>query len=196
MTPRKLEAGRFVRSAAGHFVGGDLAIVKFHSEFCFIALVDVLGHGPQAYSTALQLEEEIENWADKFDLLSLMKSLHRHQQNGRGAAIGLATVEPRSGQVRYVGIGNATCRTLGEAPHHMLTREGVVGQTLRTPSLEIHKLTPHDVLLLYSDGVTSHFDVEDRFQLFFEPIDRVARYVVEAFGRSHDDASCIAVRFA
>jgi len=196
MTPRKLETGSFVRTAAGHFVGGDLAIVQPHDDYLFLALVDVLGHGPQAYSTALELEEEIRGWKEKFDLLSLMRRLHHHQQQGRGAVISLCTIETNSGEVRYVGIGNATCRTMGEHPHHMLTREGVVGHTLRTPSVERMRLDQHDILLLYSDGVTSHFEIEEPFQLFFEPLDHVARRVVEQFGRRHDDASCIAVRYA
>lgn len=196
MTPRKLETGSFVRTATGHFVGGDLAIVQTHDDYIFLALVDVLGHGPQAYYTALELEEVILGWKDKFDILTLMKALHEHQKQGRGAVISLCTIESLSGDVRYVGIGNATCRTMGEHSHHMLTREGVVGHTLRTPSVERMTLEQHDVMLLYSDGVTSHFEIEEPSQLFFDPLDHVARRVVEQFGRDHDDASCIAVRYA
>ncbi|WDI44531.1 SpoIIE family protein phosphatase [Bremerella sp. P1] len=196
MTPRKLETGSFVRTAAGHFVGGDLAIVRPDEDYLFLALVDVLGHGPQAYSTALELEEAILGWDDTFDILALMKALHVHQKHGRGAVISLCTIESLTGEVRYVGIGNATCRTMGLHPHHMLTREGVVGHTLRTPSIERMTLDQHDILLLYSDGVSSHFEVQEPCQLFFEPLDNVARRVVEQFGRGHDDASCIAVRYA
>lgn len=196
MTPRKLEAGSFVRTAVGHFVGGDLAIVCSHEDYLFLALVDVLGHGPQAYSTALDLEEVILGWNDKFDILALMKALHEHQKQGRGAVISLCTIESQTGEVRYVGIGNTTCRTMGEHPRHLLTREGVVGHTLRTPSVERMTLEQHDILLLYSDGVSSHFEVEEPCQLFFDPLDNVARRVVEQFGRNHDDASCIAVRYA
>ncbi|QDU78231.1 Stage II sporulation protein E (SpoIIE) [Bremerella volcania] len=196
MTPRKLDTGSFVRTATGHFVGGDLAIVRSHDDYLFLALVDVLGHGPQAYSTALELEEVILGWKDKFDILALMKALHNHQKQGRGAVISLCTIESDSGDVRYVGIGNATCRMMGEHPHHMLTREGVVGHTLRTPTLERMTLDQHDILLLYSDGVSSHFELAEPCQLFFEPLNSVARRVVEQFGRDHDDASCIAVRYA
>jgi len=196
MTPRKLETGSFVRTATGHFVGGDLAIVRSHDDYLFLALVDVLGHGPQAYSTAIELEEVIVGWNDPFDILALMKALHEHQRQGRGAVISLCTIESHSGNVRYVGIGNATCRTMGRHPHHMLTREGVVGHTLRTPSIEVMTLDQHDILLLYSDGVSSHFEIEKPGQLFFDPLDRIARRVVEQFGRNHDDASCIVVRYA
>lgn len=196
MTPRKLETGSFVRTANGHFVGGDLAIVRSFEKYLFLALVDVLGHGPQAYSTALELEEVILDWDDKFDILALMKALHDHQTQGRGAVISLCTIESLSGDVRYVGIGNATCRTMGEHPHHMLTREGVVGHTLRTPSIERMTLDQHDLLLLYSDGVSSHFEMDEPSQLYFDPLNSVARCVVEQFGRTHDDASCIAVRYA
>ncbi len=196
MTPRRLETGSFVRTAAGHFVGGDLAIVRSHENYLFLALVDVLGHGPQAYSTALELEEVILDWEDKFDLVQLMRALHAHQKQGRGAVISLCTIESVTGDVRYVGIGNATCRTMGEHRHHMLTREGVVGQTMRTPSVDRMTLDQHDILLLYSDGVSSHFEMDEPFQLFFDPLENVAQRVVEQFGRRHDDASCIAVRYA
>ncbi|MFA8016605.1 SpoIIE family protein phosphatase [Bremerella cremea] len=195
MTTTQLQTGRFVRNAVGHCVGGDLAIVEIEPEFVFLALVDVLGHGPQAYSTAIEIEEAIRGWTPKWDLLSLMRYLQEHQAKGRGAVVGLVTIEPSTGAVRYVGIGNTVCRTLGTHPRHMLTREGVVGQTMRTPSLETQTLQEDELLLLHSDGVSGRFELDQCPQLRCDTSQRAAQRVVETFGQPHDDASCIVARF-
>lgn len=196
MTLPKLETGQYVRNAMGHFVGGDVAIVEHEPEFVFLALIDVLGHGPQAHHTAVEIEAFIRSWSDKQDLLGLLKALHRQHIHGRGAVIGLCTIEPECGEIRYVGIGNATCRMIGENSRHLLTREGVVGQSIRTPSVEVTNLVSGDLLLLHSDGVSSHFDLDDCPQLRIDSMPTSARRIVMQFGRPHDDASCIAVRYA
>ncbi|WP_158265533.1 SpoIIE family protein phosphatase [Blastopirellula marina] len=196
MTQRTLETGQYVRSALGHFVGGDVAIVEPQSEFIFLALVDVLGHGPQAHHTAIEIEAFIRAWENKHDLLGLLAELHQQHIHGRGAVIGLCTIQPDSGEIRYVGIGNATCRMVGENSRHLLTREGVVGQSMRTPSLEVATLVPGDLLLLHSDGVSSRFELDDCPQLRIDSMPTSAKRIVMQFGRAHDDASCIAVRYA
>ncbi len=196
MTLHTLETGQYVRSARGQFVGGDVAIVEHDSEFVFLALVDVLGHGPQANATAREIEALIRSWQKKHDLLGLLTAIHKQQVHGRGAVIGLCTIEPKSGEIRYVGVGNATCRMVGENSRHLLTREGVVGQSLRTPSLEVATLAPGDLLLLHSDGVSSHFDLDDCPQLRIDSMSTSAKRIVMQFGRRHDDASCIVVRYA
>lgn len=192
----ELEAGSFVRSARGQSVGGDLAIIEPGRGLLFLAIVDVLGHGPEAHSNALELQHAITAWKPKRDLLGLMKALHRHQVQARGAAVGLCTIRPANGEVQYVGIGNAVCRIMGDHSHHMLTREGVVGQTMRTPTVEVTLLSPRNILLLYTDGVSSHFEFSEYPQMVSDGVAVAARKIVDRFGKAHDDAGCIAVRYA
>jgi hypothetical protein len=57
------------------------------------------------------------------------------------------------------------------------------------------RLGRSDVLLLYTDGVRSSFKLDEYPQLQYESAATIARNVVERFGRSYDDATCIVLRY-
>ena len=56
-------------------------------------------------------------------------------------------------------------------------------------------LTPGDIVLLYTDGVKDRFQLQDYPQLLHHTAELIARTVIQRFGKDHDDASCIALRY-
>lgn len=189
----QLDVGAYARAAEGHQVGGDRALVLLGDQYYLLAIVDVLGHGPEAHQLATRIESFLrENLNDS--PLTLISKLHQQLRGSRGAVVSLARFDMATCDVCYVGIGNAVARILGPRHHHLLTKEGVLGHTLRSPREEHLHLSERDLLLIYSDGVSSHFEPTDYRQIYYDPADIVAREVIRRYGKPHDDASCIAMR--
>jgi serine/threonine protein phosphatase PrpC len=57
------------------------------------------------------------------------------------------------------------------------------------------QLEPGDLVVLYTDGVSDRFTAEDYPSVLHHSAEEVARNIVQRFGKGHDDAACIAVRF-
>jgi hypothetical protein len=178
----------------GEIVSGDTALIVAQSRGLFLAIVDVLGHGPEAHAVAEQTEAYLREHAGT-DLVRLMQQLHERLRGGLGAAVGLGYLEGETGRFRYVGIGNTRLRRFGSAETRLVSRDGTVGQHMRTLREMSLQLEAGDLLLMTTDGVKEHFAVEDYPGLLGDCSAVVARLVVERFGKEHDDATCLALRY-
>jgi serine/threonine protein phosphatase PrpC len=56
-------------------------------------------------------------------------------------------------------------------------------------------LEPGDTVVLYTDGVSDRFTAQDYPGVVRHSSQEVASNIVQRFGKDHDDAACIAVRF-
>jgi serine phosphatase RsbU (regulator of sigma subunit) len=161
----------------------------------FLAVIDVLGHGPEAYEVAVVAKEHLSRkWSS--DPMKTLEGLHQALRGSRGAAAGLGVLDPESGTLRFVGVGNTSARRVGLQPISLPSRDGIVGHAYRTPSLQELRLGPDDVLLMHSDGVESGFGLEQYPQIRYKSARAIAATVVRRFGKRFDDASCLAVRYA
>ncbi len=190
----RLEYAQVNRPHYYEHVSGDAAVVREQNHLLFAAIVDVLGHGPEAHEVAVESEKFLAaHWNDS--LIELMDRLHEHLAGSRGAGAGLCLVDRRSGLLRYTGIGNTVIRRFGCSELRLLSRAGIIGGSRRTPREEQMTLTPGDVVLLYTDGVKDRFELQDYPQLLHHTAESIARTVIQRFGKNHDDATCIALRY-
>ena len=189
-----IDFSKFVQPYPGHHVSGDCAVVKGVADGLFLGIVDVLGHGPEAHDLAAPIEEFLEEHGSNQPAL-LLNKLDGFLRGSRGAAAGLAFLEAASGNLQYAGIGNTVIRKFGNSEIRLVSRDGIVGQNMRTPRLERMTLSRGDVLVMYSDGVREHFALRDYPQLLSDTACTITAQVVRRFGKGHDDACCIAVRY-
>ena len=173
---------------------GDTAVVTRFGNKLFMGLVDVLGHGKEACAVAETCKAFLEEQCQD-PLVSLMQHLHQHIKGSRGAVAGLCLVEADSGTLEFVGIGNITARTLGKQPARLVSRSGVVGDVMPTPREESLALSDGDIVLMYTDGVQSHFEIEDWPQMRTSRVATMAHDIINLFGKDEDDAACIALRY-
>lgn len=181
------------RPCIGERVSGDAALVREVQGGWLVAVVDVLGHGAEAHELADRITAYLEKHAHG-NVRALMERLHEYLRGTRGAAVGLCSISP-GGRLEYVGTGNTALRRFGSEETRLVSREGVLGQTMRTPHLQSIELVPDDLVLLYSDGVSDRFALQDYPALLHQRPAVVARRVVSRFGKDHDDATCIALRY-
>ena len=173
---------------------GDTGLVKEFDNKVFIAIVDVLGHGEEAYELAVICQDFLEkNY--KQDLIEIMKALHESIKGSRGAVAGLCLLDINSAVLKYVGMGNITARKFGLNNLSLVPRDGIIGYTITTPKEETLKLDDGDVFVLYTDGVKEHFNLEDYPELLRDEAKTIATHIIHQFGKEEDDAACIVVRY-
>ncbi|MBN1843858.1 MAG: SpoIIE family protein phosphatase [Deltaproteobacteria bacterium] len=173
---------------------GDTGIIKEFDSKIFIGIIDVLGHGEGTHEIALTCEDFLgKNYRQ--DLVKTMEGLHRHIRGSRGAVAGLCLLDLKTGDLKYVGMGDITARKFGSSNITIISRAGVVGYVMPTPREERLKLYDGDVLVLYIDGVKKHFDMEDYPELISDNARTIATRIIERFGKEADDALCIALRY-
>ena len=161
----------------------------------FAAIIDVLGHGPDAHELTHVIEDFLDRHATA-DVVSLMTRLHQRLRGSRGAAMGLCAIDSASGTVDYVGIGNTSMRRFGESETRLVSKDGVLGQNMRTPFLQSLKLDPGDLIMLYTDGVSDRFTTDEYPGVRHHAPKEVVRIVIDRFGKDHDDSACIAIRYS
>ena len=78
----------------------------------------------------------------------------------------------------------------------LVSQDGVLGQNMRTPRPQTLQLEAGDLIVLYTDGVRDRFTGDDYPGILHHAPKDVVRTILERFGKDHDDAACIAVRYA
>ncbi len=186
-----MQIGVAQRPAAGETSCGDAYAIVRRGRRLLVALADGLGHGPEAARAAQAFCSHAEAEADR-PLEAILASAERAVAGTRGVAAALLRLDP-PGHFEYAGIGNIVLRVLSRTPVHPLSVAGTVGRrSARRPRCERFAVGEGDLLVLHSDGVSNRYELEP---LRDTPPDRAARELVEAHGRSHDDATCLVVRW-
>ena len=89
----------------GEVVSGDAAVVETWVDGALVAVIDALGHGPEATEAAL-LAAELLRRKPGDPLPALMQECHRGLRRSRGIALTLTSFNARDRQMTWSGIGN------------------------------------------------------------------------------------------
>ena len=184
----------FSRPCPGERVNGDTVVIEHRDTTLFLALIDALGHGPPAHAVAVRAARFLRNdWSS--DVNDTIYRLHAELKGTIGAVAGICVLDTVTLKLCYTGVGNTVFRTIGSHATRLYSTEGVIGSRMRQPPLQTVPLNRSDIILLYSDGVSDRFDVEHYPQILYHNARAIARKVVDKFGKSHDDATCIVMRY-
>jgi serine phosphatase RsbU (regulator of sigma subunit) len=184
-----------IRPCPGERLSGDTVVIRPLEQGLFVAIVDVLGHGPEANELTHVIDAYLARYGSA-DVSGVMKRLHQHLQGTRGAVVGLCAINAATGRVDYAGIGNTTMRRFGKVETRFVSQDGVLGQNMRTPRPQTLQLESGDVIVLYTDGVSDRFTSDDYPGVLRHAAEEVASNIIQRFGKDHDDAACIAVRYS
>ncbi len=189
-----IEIASFARPYLGQRVSGDTVVIEHRDDILFLAIVDALGHGPQANAVANKAEQFLcNNWSS--DVLDTMQRLHSDLKETIGAGAGLCVVDRITRKARYIGVGNTVLRTFGSQATRLISSDGIIGSRFRTPAVQTVSLNESGIILMYTDGVSDRFDVEQYPQIHYHSASAIARKIVDSFGKPYDDATCMAIRY-
>jgi anti-sigma regulatory factor (Ser/Thr protein kinase) len=145
-----------VRPIAGETECGDVFGATETDAGVTGVLCDGLGHGPLAASAATQavaavLEDPPGQPA------TLVERVHRRIGHTRGGAIGV--VQLADGVIRFAGLGNVAAVILAEGTRKsMLSVPGIAGHQARVIRQYEYAAPRGAVIVLHSDGLSSHWD--------------------------------------
>jgi len=94
-------------------------VIRPLEQGLFVAIVDVLGHGPEAHGLTHVIDAYLARYGTS-DVSGVMTRLHQHLKGTRGAAVGLCAIDAATGRINYAGIGNTAIRRFGKGVVPML----------------------------------------------------------------------------
>lgn len=185
--------GAVCRAKQGQPVSGDVYLVHEYAPGMLLAtVIDGLGGGEEAAHAALLARQVLLQFPD-YPLQELLRRAHTALHATRGAVIGLLRLEQAQHLALYTGVGNIGVQVYSRQPIKPISKNGIVG--FRLPSLlELrYAYDPGDLFVLYSDGVSSNFALDNKISLR-QPPQRMAEQVLEQYGKQNDDATVVVVQ--
>jgi anti-sigma regulatory factor (Ser/Thr protein kinase) len=146
--------GGILAAHPGEQESGDAWAVLEDAGGLTVAMVDGLGHGPDAAKAAAASLHTIAE-AGPAGPVALLNQLNRQLAGGRGAVAGIARLA--GGEISYGGIGNIGARLAG---HGLVSSMGTLGlgQRLR-PQATAAPWRAHSLFAAHSDGIRSSWDL-------------------------------------
>lgn len=177
-----IEVGYRTRPRPGERANGDAVFFRPHAGGCTFAVVDALGHGPEAARASSRALDVLEAQA-MAPIEELLCALDRGLAGTRGAAIVLGRVV--DDELEAIGIGNVGLREQWSR-FGLVCRPGILGRSVgRVPSTRV-PLQDRDRIVVFTDGLPATLDPASVREL---GADAAADRLLRRFGRAADDAS-------
>ncbi len=172
---------------------GDGWYLAVDAQRICVLVVDGLGHGEDAAIAALAGTSAFAE--HPFDAPeTLVADMHRSMQGTRGGAAAIAQFDAREGNLKFAGIGNIGARLVSPAGSRgMASHPGIVGVQFRKVQTFTQTAVGGQLLLLFSDGLQSRWDLQDYPGLLSKHPAVVAAVLHRDFCRGRDDATILAI---
>jgi len=177
-------------------VNGDTFVTKQWGESALVGVIDGVGHGPFAYSAAQAARQYVERHYDQ-PLANIFLGVARTCRATRGVVMGLARYDWRRGTLTFASVGNVEARVFDSPePMNFVVPRGILGLTARRPVVTQHRWALGNVMVLYSDGLSTHWRWSDFPHLAEASATVAAQELLSAFAREADDATVVVVKRA
>jgi len=113
----------------------------------------------------------------------------------RGAAILTAHLDSAHNRLACAGIGNIGGYVMAyPKPKGIVSMNGIVGHQVHKVKVFDYESLPEDLIILYSDGLTTHWKLDDFPGLALRSASLIAGMMFKHFRRGKDDATVVVVR--
>jgi hypothetical protein len=160
-------------------------------------VADGLGHGllaSDASSAAVRVaQQQVTEGGPR-----LLDRIHGALRPTRGAAVAVAELEHGRGILRYTGIGNigGSIRSHAGAVQHLVSHAGTAGHEVRKIAEFSYRWDPGSLLVMYSDGLSSHWSLDRYPGLLSRHPSVIAGVLYRDFSRGRDDATVVVLQEA
>ncbi len=198
-TPQQgiVEWAAFGRPIAGESVSGDMHLVAHFPGGVLAAVIDGLGHGPEAAIAARAAVRILTRHAGE-PVTDLVLRCHEELRPTRGAVLSLVSIDVRQSALSWIGIGNVETllfRAVSQPKSRresLISRSGVVGYELTTPHVRTLSIEPGDTIIFATDGIGSEFTS-------VRPEGRdaatIAAEIIDSHAKVTDDSLALVVRY-
>ncbi|MBF8745807.1 MULTISPECIES: ATP-binding protein [Pseudomonas] len=156
-------------------------------------LVDGLGHGPEAEQAALAAANAFAQHPMR-DPLLLIEHLHQAMGGTRGGAVAIAQHDAHNDRLAYTGIGNIGATLVsGNCYRGLASLPGIVGGQYRKVQVFDYADVTGNLLILYSDGLQSRWNLQDYPGLVHRHPAVIATVLHRDFCRGRDDVTVLVI---
>lgn len=188
-----VDYGAISIAAPGEQVCGDGWGVACDDGTVSAMVVDGLGHGVGA-AEAAQASLAAFEVGRQLGPARLIDKAHAALRATRGAACAVAALDPAGGSIRFAGAGNVMARIVsGIAEKSLITQNGTVGIQIRTVEEQAIAWPEHALVVMFSDGIVSRWQLDDPGLLTRDP-SLIAAWLIGNFCRGRDDATVVVFR--
>lgn len=185
------------RPCEGERESGDDAAFVRHDDSLTIGVVDGLGHGILARDVAAPAAALLRSRAE-LSPVEILRAVDEALSGARGAVMAVARVDRMLAQFEHAGVGDVRTHLYRPRECHRFSQvPGVLGaaeQRGRKWVIEREPMQNHDVIVMFSDGLTTRVDISGELQLLRRHPIVIAAHLLEKFGRSNDDALVLVTR--
>ena len=202
-----LSFGVATRAYPGMAVNGDAFVIRRWGSSALAAVIDGVGHGPHAHRAAWSARRYVETHYDQ-PLKQIFQGVARNCRTTRGVVMAIARFDfglqngaaaaeeaPVGGiRLTFASVGNIEARVLKATERcSFIVRRGILGANAPDPVVTEHPWEPGSILLLFSDGLKTHWRPEEFPTIEQESASNIARLLVTKLGRDTDDATAVVV---
>lgn len=191
---RRFDAAGLRLNHPNETVCGDAWVVRKNRRTAQFFLCDGLGHGPRAAAAA---EESVDALVAHRggDVGTVLDDLSRTMHSSRGAVAGLCQIDGESAEMHFGGIGNISMlQVSGGQVRRFASRDGRLGAVDRPPLVETFTVTPGDVMIMHSDGISTLRGIEKRVGLMRRSALTIAGVLMRDNLRGRDDAGVVVMK--
>lgn len=181
------------RPLEGQVASGDRGLCLPFDGGTLVAVIDGLGHGPEAAKAAERAEAVIRRTVGE-PLVDVVRACHEECRQTRGVVLSAALFDDR-GTMSWLGVGNVEALLIrggSEQTEAVAARGGTVGYLLPPLNPRTLQVQAGDTLVLASDGIKHGFKHE--IQALRSP-QEIADQVLARWGKDSDDACALVARY-
>jgi anti-sigma regulatory factor (Ser/Thr protein kinase) len=188
------ETGGIGVPKSGETICGDAWGSDVDGERLSVAVIDGLGHGPDAAVASHAALAAFRRSPGRTPA-EIIESMHGALRSTRGAAIAIASINRDRGRVLYCGVGNISGTILSAGRiQRMVSHNGTVGHALRKVQEFQYTIEPNDLLVMHSDGISAGWTIEEYSGVLRHHPAILAASIYRDHCRGRDDATVVVVR--
>jgi anti-sigma regulatory factor (Ser/Thr protein kinase) len=192
--PPRFDVGAIAVPHAGESVSGDAWAVEEDARCASFLVADGLGHGLLAADAAGSAVDAF-NKSRGMTPGARLEALHAALRPTRGAAVGVAQIDTRRQVVTFAGIGNIAAAIVTDGrQRQMVSHPGIMGHDMRRVAEFTYPWTHDSLLVMTSDGLTTHWHYDRYPGLVRRHPSLVAGMLWRDFARGRDDATVLVAR--
>jgi len=189
-----LEWGAVCVAQKGEEVAGDGWLLRPSGDYRTVLVVDGLGHGPNAARAARAATEAFAAHPGETPA-ALMQICHGALAATRGAAGAAARVAVAKKRGTFAGIGNIACRVEStDERRQLVSHSGTLGHVMRRVQEFDFSFPAGALLILHSDGLTSHWASTDYPGLVSKHAGLIAGVLYRDHDRGRDDVTVVVLK--
>lgn len=196
MTNGPIEFGTAALPLPGETESGDRYVAKSRTGGVLLAVIDGLGHGPEAAAASKIAVSILETYSEE-PVITLMNRCHEGLRRTRGAVLSLATFDFAHNEMTWLGVGNVESMLLrGDkvtAAENLILRPGVAGSQLPPLRATVIPILQNDTFVFFTDGIRNDF-TEKTLDLSL-PVQVIADRILARHTKGTDDALVLVARY-